>query len=111
MVYIKVLCPHCGSDDVVMYGKNTNGKQRLLCRNDECYHKTFQLEYTCNACNPGVKQQIIDMAMNGSGTRDTWRVLGVSKDTVISVLKKQKNSQNKSTKGISKDLIFINKLT
>ncbi|MDR3089790.1 MAG: hypothetical protein LBU39_08240, partial [Desulfobulbaceae bacterium] len=33
MVYIKVLCPHCGSDDIVLHGKNTNGKQRLLCRN------------------------------------------------------------------------------
>ena len=111
MVYIKVLCPHCGSDDVVLHGKNTNGKQRLLCRNAECSHKTFQLEYTYNAYNPGVKQQIIDMAMNGSGTRDTGRVLNISKDTVTSVLKKQNNSPSKSTKTISNNLIFINRLT
>ncbi|MDR3090158.1 MAG: hypothetical protein LBU39_10115 [Desulfobulbaceae bacterium] len=26
MVYIKVLCPHCGSDDIVFHGKNTKGK-------------------------------------------------------------------------------------
>ena len=101
MVYIKVLCPHCGSDDVVLYGKNTNGKQRLLCRNLKCHHKTFQLEYTYNACKPGIKQQVVDMALNGSGTRDTGRVLGISKDTVTSILKKQKNSLNKSTKSIS----------
>jgi transposase-like protein len=111
MVYIKVLCPHCGSENVVLHGKNTSGKQRLLCRNAECSHKTFQLEYTYNAYNPGVKQQIVDMMMNGSGTRDTGRVLGISKDTVTSVLKKQKNSPSKSTKTISKSLIFINKLT
>ncbi|MDR3088264.1 MAG: hypothetical protein LBU39_00390, partial [Desulfobulbaceae bacterium] len=36
--------------------------------------------------------------MNGSGTRDTGRVLNVSKDTVTSVLKKQKNSQSKLMK-------------
>ena len=111
MVYIKVLCPRCGSDNVVLYGKNANGSQRLLCQNDECSHKTFQLEYTYNAYKPGVKQQIIDMAMNGSGTRDTGRVLGVSKDTVTSVLKKQKTFLSKSTKTISKNLILINRLT
>jgi transposase-like protein len=111
MVYIKVLCPHCGSDDVVLHGKNTNGKQRLLCRNTECNHKTFQLEYTYNAYNPGVKQKIVEMALNGSGTRDTGRVLGVSKDTVTSVLKKQKNFPSKLTKSISQNLILINKPT
>ena len=31
------------------------------------------------------------MAVNGSGIRDTERVLGISKDAVISVLKKLKN--------------------
>jgi transposase-like protein len=95
MAYIKVVCPYCGGEDVVFNGKNSSGKQRLLCRNPECPHKTFQLEYSNNACKPGVRQQIVDMAMNGSGVRDTGRVLKVSKDTVTAVLKKLKNSQNK----------------
>ena len=111
MVYIKVLCPHCGSDDVVLHGKNTTGKQRLLCRNKECPHKTFQLEYTYNAYNPGVKQQVIEMALNGSGTRDTGRVLGISKDTVTSVLKKRNHSPSKSMKTTSSSLILVNRLT
>ena len=110
MVYIKVLCPSCGSD-VVLHGTNSNGKQRLLCRNAECSRKTFQLEYTYNAYKPGVKQQIVDMAMNGSGTRDTGRVLGISKDTVPAVLKKRQISHNKSTKVISNNLILVNRLT
>lgn len=110
MVYIKVLCPHCGSDDVVLYGKNKD-KQRLKCQNAECSHQTFQLEYSYNAYNLGVKQKVVDMAMNGSGTRDTGRVLGISKDTVTSVLKKQKISQNKSTKSISNNLVLTNRLT
>jgi hypothetical protein len=38
---------------------------------------------------PHVKQQIVDMALNGSGIRDTARVLGISKDTVLSKLKKK----------------------
>ncbi len=111
MVYVKVLCPHCGSDDVVLHGKSTTGKQRLLCRNAECSHKTFQLDYTYNAYNPGVKQKVIDMAMNGSGTRDTGRVLGISKDTVTSVLKKLRNSPIKSTKSISNNLMPVTRPT
>lgn len=111
MVYIKVLCPHCGSDDVVFHGKNSTGAQRLMCRNKECSKRTFQLEYKYNAYNPGVKQQIVEMAMNGSGTRDTGRVLGISKDTVTAVLKKQKNFPSKLTKSISKNLILVNQRT
>jgi transposase-like protein len=38
---------------------------------------------------PAVKQQIIDMALNGSGVRDTSRVLGISTATVINELKKR----------------------
>lgn len=37
------------------------------------------------------KKKVIDMAMNGSGVRDTGRVLGISKDTVTSVLKKRES--------------------
>jgi transposase-like protein len=37
---------------------------------------------------PEVKRQISDMAMNGSGIRDTARVLKVSPTTVIEELKK-----------------------
>ena len=40
---------------------------------------------------PKTKEMIIKMAVNGSGIRDTARVLGISKDTVMSVLKKLKN--------------------
>jgi InsA C-terminal domain len=36
-----------------------------------------------------VKQQIIDMTLNGSGVRDIVRVLRVSSATVIDVLKKK----------------------
>ena len=72
----------------------------MLCRNSECRHKTFQLEYSNNASKPGVKEKIIDMVMNGSGTRDTGRVLKISPNTVTAVLKKQKDLQNQLIKNI-----------
>ena len=39
-----------------------------------------------------IKQQIVDMAMNASGIRDTARVLHVSPTTVIKELKKKSQS-------------------
>ena len=100
MATVRVKCPYCGSEEISLFGKNRTGRQRYLCRNQECGHKTFQMEYKNNACRPGMKEKIIDMAMNGAGTRDTGRVLGISKDTVTAVLKKRKKLSNKLTKTI-----------
>ena len=93
MAAIKVKCPYCGSEDVVLNGKNSTGRQRYLCRNKECSHKTFQLEYKNKASVPGTKEKIVAMAMNGAGTRDTGRVLGISPNTVTAVLKNGKIGQ------------------
>lgn len=90
MAEIKVKCPYCKSDKISLYGKNAKGKQRYLCKNTECKRKTFILEYTYNACKPYVKETAFKMIMNGSGTRDTGRVLKISPNTVTSILKKQK---------------------
>ena len=98
MAEIKVKCPYCGSEKVSLYGKSRSGKQRYLCQNKACGHKTFQQEYKNNACRPGTKEQIVEIAMNGAGTRDTGWVLGISPNTVTAVLKKRKISPNRSTK-------------
>ena len=84
-----VSCRDCNSVNVMKYGKTEEGKQRYHCNN--CY-RTFLLNYTYNAYTPGVKDQIIDMAVNASGTRDTARVLGISPNTVTSTLKKSLRS-------------------
>ena len=63
-------------------------KQRFLCRNDSC-GKTFIQEYSDKGRLPEIKQRLVDMAVNGSGIRDTVRVLNISTDTVINELKKR----------------------
>ena len=99
MAVVEVKCPYCGSKEISLYGKNsTTGRQRYLCQNKTCRHKTLQLEYKNNACRPGTKEKIVEMTMNGAGTRDTGRVLEVSPNTVAAVLKKRKNLQDKSMK-------------
>ena len=89
MAMVKVKCPYCGSEEVSLYGKNRTERQRYLCRNEGCRHKTFQVEYKNQASRPGTKEKIVEMVMKGAGTRDTGRVLKVSPNTVTSVLKKR----------------------
>jgi len=59
--------------------------------------KSFILEYTYNGWESGVNEQIISMAANASGIRDTARVLKVSKQKVSDTLKKRKKRQAGST--------------
>jgi transposase-like protein len=46
------------------------------------------LDFTYRGYLPQVKQQISDMALNGSGIRDRARVLKISATTTIETLKK-----------------------
>jgi transposase-like protein len=89
MVKITVVCPNCKSDDIVRHGKNKSNIQVYRCRNKKCSRTKFQLEYKNKACYPGTTEKIITHAINGSGIRDTGRVLGISPSTVINRLKKK----------------------
>lgn len=84
MASIQVKCSSCQGELVYRHGKARSGLQRYRCR--DCHH-CFQLEYLYEANKPGVAGKISDMAMNGSGVRDTGRVLGISITTVIAHLK------------------------
>ncbi len=97
MALVTVHCLHCNSDQVVKRGLTGEGKQRYLCQNEACSHRTFILDYSYRGRLPEVKRAIIDLAVNGSGVRDTARVLRISKDTVLSELKKKKTSSSRST--------------
>lgn len=97
MVLIPVCCPHCDRDQVVKCGTTAAGKQRYRCQNEVCPHRTFIRDYSYRAYLPEVKQQMVDMAMNGGGIRDTGRVLGVGKDTVQRALKKKNLSLSSLT--------------
>jgi transposase-like protein len=89
MVRIPVLCPHCHSDQVIKGGKTKAGQQRYKCQNADCPHYAFQLDLLYKGRVPAIKEQIVDMSLNGSGIRDTARVLKISPTTVINELKKK----------------------
>jgi len=87
---VAVQCPECGSPEVVKYGQQPNGTQRYRCKNPHCQRRIFLRQYHNTGWELEVKQQMVEMALNGSGIRDTARVLGVSPTTVIATLKKKR---------------------
>ena len=90
MVSVPVQCPHCNSSEVIKAGKQANGTQRYQCQNGQCVRWIFLLQYQDRGRVPEVRRQVVDMVLNGSGIRDTARVLGVSSMTVMSTLKKKR---------------------
>src|ERR1700750_468170 len=92
MAEAAVKCPHCQSEAVVRYGKTSNGKERFRCQQREQCGRTFLRSYAYPGCLPTVKQQIVDMTLNGSGIRDIARVLHVGANTVLRELKKSRRA-------------------
>ncbi len=90
MAKIDVRCRNCNSIKTVKAGNNQlksspSGAQRYRCLDCGEY---FQLEYKALGRLPKIKERIIEMCSNGSGIRDTVRVLKVSTKTVINTIKK-----------------------
>ena len=88
MVSVPVQCPYCQSTEVIKAGKQGNGAQRYRCQNGQCPRRIFLLQYQDRGRIPEIRCQVVDMAINGSGVRDTARVLRISPTTVIAILKK-----------------------
>jgi transposase-like protein len=88
-------CPYCQGTDIVRHGTTPEGKQRYRCRVCPDRGRTFLLDYAYPGQSQQVKHQIVEMAMNASGIRDTARVLHVSPTTVIKELKKRNLTCNR----------------
>ena len=87
MVLEAVLCPVCAQpESVYRHGKTKDGRQRYRCT---ACRRTFQRHYRHQVHTPGTRAKISTMALNGSGVRDTARVLGISAQTVMGELKKR----------------------
>jgi transposase-like protein len=82
-------CPSCQGTDIVRHGTTPQGKQHYRCRQCPDRGRTFLLDYSYPGQSQHIKDQMVEMAMNASGIRDTARVLHVSPTTVIKELKKR----------------------
>lgn len=85
MALADVKCTFCERIEAVKkHGSGKAGDQRYRCQS--CC-RTFQLDYAYRAYQPGTKKQIIDLAMNNAGIRDTARALHISINAVVRTLK------------------------
>ena len=87
MVLEAILCPFCQLPEAVYrHGQSGDGRQRYRCA--QC-RRTFQMQYRHKVREAGTREKIAPMALNGSGIRDTARVLGIRPQTVMGELKKR----------------------
>jgi len=89
MVHKPVVCPYGQGKQVVKRGKTDTGKQRYRCQTPRGYPQSFLREPSYKGRLPEIKRQVIEMSLNGSGIRDTARVLQISTATVMHDLKKR----------------------
>ncbi|EKS4944496.1 hypothetical protein QB833_002035 [Salmonella enterica] len=90
-VTINVPCRYCQQTEPVRkHGFGKTGEPRYYCR--ACL-RSFQINYRYNAHKQEVKETIVDMALNGSGVRDTVRTLKVGINTVIRTLKNSRQNR------------------
>jgi len=100
MKHIEIIsCPACCCDDLMKNGHSPNGTQRWFCKGCK---KHFQRVFTNKGRLPEVKAKVVAMATNGSGIRDTSRVLGISPHTVINEIKKNAASNQSLPVGQSR---------
>ena len=98
MVSVPVHCPYCHSTEVIKAGKQANGAQRYRCQNGQCARRIFLLHYQNRGRLPEIRRQVVDMALNGSGVRDTARVLRISPTTVVATLKKSRRASPRQSR-------------
>ncbi len=88
-------CPKCvGEKNAIKYGKSKNGTQRYLCK--EC-RSTFLESYSYKACSKDTNKNITLLLKEGVGILSTSRLLGISKNTVMSRILKIASGITKPT--------------
>lgn len=73
-------CFYCQSEKCIKNGRTINSKQRYKCK---ACTKRFISNYTYNAYQPTLNQQIISLTQEGLGIRSTARVLEISATTLL----------------------------
>jgi insertion element IS1 protein InsB len=83
---LKITCPRCSRENIKKNGTTSNGKQKYLCL---LCRRQFIIDYSYRGYLPFVRELIVPMTLNGSGIRDIARVLKISINTVLKVIREQ----------------------
>ena len=79
------ICKDCGSNNIVLNGKRSNGRQKYHCKNCDSY-RTFGPEYYYTEEK---KEEILKVYKERASLRGLTRIYGVSTTSVLSWLKKK----------------------
>lgn len=91
MVIIEVACRYCNKTHPVRkHGTGRGGFPRYYC--NDC-KRTFQLSYSYQAHQPGMREKIVEMASSGTSIRRTSSTLKVGINTVMRYLKEEKEAR------------------
>lgn len=77
---MRIVCKNCRSKNINKSGFTYNKKQRYRCKNCQ---KKFIINYTYNAYQESINQQIITLIKEGVGIWSTARILAISTTTLL----------------------------
>jgi transposase-like protein len=92
MVTNRVCCAHCGSEQLIKYGRSPNGKQKYRCR--ACGRQSRE-KATPHAYSLERRDEILRAYEERSSLRGLTRTFGISRTTVIGWLKKKPRSSRR----------------
>jgi IS1 family transposase len=84
-ITVQLKCVHCSSHKVSKNGKKPHGTQNFLCK--DC-GKQFQKDYQYKGADPANKSLMRIMLLRNCGVRDIETIIGVSRYSVLSCLKR-----------------------
>jgi transposase-like protein len=90
-VTITLLCPYCGSDNLVRNGHASNGKQKYRCK---ACNKQSRENPAPNGYTEERREEIIRSYQERSSLRGLTRTFGVARNTVKDWLKKKEQSSH-----------------
>jgi insertion element IS1 protein InsB len=80
----EITCPRCSRENIIKHGISRAGKQRYRCQS--C-GRQFVTNYTRRGHDPQVRQMVLPLSLNGCGICDIARVLHLSTNTVLKLLR------------------------
>ena len=89
MVTTTVHCPHCGSEDLIRYGRSPNGKQKYRCK--MCKQQSRE-NPSPHAYSEERREEILRAYEERSSLRGIERTFGVSRTSVIAWIKKSRKA-------------------
>ena len=87
MIVTRHKCKCCGSENIVLNGKNISGSQTYKCNDCHCFRVLFSVKKTENINLEALSRTYEER----NSFRSTGRIFGISHLTVYNLLKKKHN--------------------